>query len=143
MAVRKSSKKLKTKSKNKSKTKPKLKQKPKQKVKSKAKSKTKTAASSKKNLVSKKSVTKKISASEPIGVVIHFFTKLGVAIVKFNTKVSLGAKLHFRGATTDFKEVIKSMQYNHQPIKEAKKGQEVGIKVNEKVREGDEVFLVE
>jgi hypothetical protein len=32
------------------------------------------------------------------------------------------------------------MQYNHQPIKIAKKGKEVGVKVNDRVREGDQVF---
>ena len=40
----------------------------------------------------------------------------------------------------DFKENIKSMQYNHQDIGEARKNQEVGIKVDGKVREGDEVY---
>jgi len=53
-----------------------------------------------------------------------------------------GASLHFRGATTDFQQIINSMQYNHKDIDAAKKGQEVGIKVDEKVREGDEVYEV-
>jgi translation initiation factor IF-2 len=51
-------------------------------------------------------------------------------------------EIHFKGATTDFIQKIDSMQYDHQPISAAKKGQEVGIKVNEKVREGDEVLEV-
>ena len=77
---------------------------------------------------------------KPIGVVTHFYGNLGVAIVKFNTSVAVGTKAKFKGATTDFEETIQSMQYDHKPIETAKKGQEVGIKTKEKVREGDEVF---
>lgn len=83
---------------------------------------------------------KKSKKPKPIGVVTHFYGDISVAIVKFNTKVAVGAKLHFKGATTDFEEDVKSMQYDHKPIESAKKGQEVGIKVGGKVREGDEVF---
>lgn len=80
---------------------------------------------------------------KPIGVVTHFFGGIDVAIVKFNTKINAGEEVHFKGATTDFTEKILSMQYDHKPISSAKKGQEVGIKVSEKVREGDSVFLAE
>lgn len=87
--------------------------------------------------------SKKPKEPKPIGVVTHFYGGLGVAIVKFNKTVKVGEKLHFKGATTDFEEAVKSMQYDHKDISEAKKGQEVGIKVKEKVREGDEIYAVE
>lgn len=85
----------------------------------------------------------KSSEPKPIGAVTHYYSNLGVAIVKFNKKVDVGARIRFKGATTDFEEVIQSMQYDHKPIESAKKGQEVGIKVSQKVREGDEVFAAE
>ena len=85
----------------------------------------------------------KAKAPKPIGVVTHYYSKLEVAIVKFSKAVSVGDEAHFKGATTDFKEPIRSMQFDHMPIEKAKKGQEVGIKVKDKVREGDEVFAVE
>ncbi len=75
-----------------------------------------------------------------IGEVTHFYGGISVAIVKFREPVKVGENVHFFGATTDFKEPIKSMQYDHKDIGEAKKGQEVGIKVEGKVREGDEVY---
>ena len=78
-----------------------------------------------------------------IGKVTHFYGHLGVAIVRFNQTVRAGANLHFYGTTTDFKDVAGSMQYNHEPIEEAKKSQEVGIKVKGKTREGDGVYLNE
>jgi len=81
--------------------------------------------------------------SKPIGSVTHYFGGISVAIVKFNKTVDIGEKVKFKGATTDFEETIESMQYDHQDIKSAKKNQEVGIKVKEKVREGDEVYPVE
>ena len=73
----------------------------------------------------------------------HYYGGIEVAIVKFNKTVKVGEQVHFKGATTDFSEPIKSMQYDHQAIAEAKKNQEVGIKVGDKVREGDEVFAEE
>lgn len=88
---------------------------------------------------------KKTSSKElkPIGEVTHYYGGLGVAIVKFNKVVKAGEKIHFKGVTTDFEEKIVSMQYDHQDIKAAKKNQEVGIKVSNKVREGDLVYPVE
>lgn len=78
--------------------------------------------------------------SKPLGAVTHYYGHIGVAIVKFAQPVAVGAQIRIYGATTDFDAAIDSMQYEHKPIASAKKGQEVGIKVSEKVREGDEVF---
>ncbi len=86
-------------------------------------------------------MSKQPKEEKPIGVVTHYFGGIDVAIVKFNTTVKVGETIHFKGATTDFTEKIKSMQYDHQSIESAKQGQEVGIKIGDKVREGDEVFL--
>ncbi len=86
---------------------------------------------------------KKSAEPKPIGEVTHFYSNLGVAIVKFKKNVDVGAKLKFKGATTDLEETVKSMQYDHKPIESAKKGQEVGIKVGGKVREGDLVYPAE
>jgi hypothetical protein len=80
-------------------------------------------------------------AVKPIGRVTHFYTEISVAIVKFNKKVPVGVRLAFRGATTDFEDVAKSMQYDHKPIAAAPKGKLIGIKVKKRVREGDEVHL--
>ena len=80
--------------------------------------------------------------SKPIGTVTHFYGNIGVAIIKFKSAYKLGKPLKFKGATTDFEGTPESMEYNHKAIKAAKKGQEVGIKVNGKVREGDLVYLV-
>ena len=89
----------------------------------------------------KKAVVKKVTAPKPVGVVTHYFAKIKVAIIKFKQPVKVGTEVALRGATTDFNHKIVSMQFDHKPIAVAKKGEEVGIKVGKRVREGDEVFI--
>jgi len=86
---------------------------------------------------------KEKASPTPVGVVTHYYGGIGVAIVKFLKPVKAGTNVHFRGATTDFTQALDSMQYDHKEIAAAAKGKEVGVKVKDKVREGDEVFLVE
>lgn len=92
----------------------------------------------------KPKVKKIVKTKEPkaIGLVTHFFGGIDVAIVKFKVPVKLGTTVRFKGATTDFVEKIKSMQFDHKPISVAKKGLQVGIKIDNKVREGDKVYPV-
>jgi len=80
---------------------------------------------------------------KPIGEVTHYYSGLGVAIVKFNKAVKKGIKVSFKGATTDFEQILDSIQYNHKDIEAVKKGQEVGVKVKDKVREGDKVYEID
>lgn len=104
----------------------------------------------KKKIVKKtKKVTKKKSAkksapklkiTKPIGTVTHFYGGIKVAIIKFKKPMKKGAEIKFKGATTDFSQKLKSMQYDHKDIPVAPKGKEIGVKVDKKVRDGDEVF---
>lgn len=84
----------------------------------------------------------KAKKSKSIGKVTHYYGGIEVAIVKFNKLVKKGVKVSFKGASTDFDQVIKSMQYDHKDIAAAPKGKEIGVKVDDKVREGDEIFEV-
>ena len=79
-------------------------------------------------------------APKPFGEVTHFFGGIKVAIIKFKKPIRVGSVVRVKGATTDFEQKIKSMQYDHQNISMAKKGREVGVKVDKKVRQGDEIF---
>ena len=81
-------------------------------------------------------------AEKLIGKVTHYFTAIGVGAIKLKGKIKVGDVLRFKGATTDFQQKVISLQYNRQDIKEAKPGQEVGIKTEQRVREDDKVFLV-
>jgi hypothetical protein len=98
---------------------------------------------SNKNMVTKKkkkaAAVKKI---KPVGKVMHYYAHIKVAIVKFNTKIKAGTELYFKGATTDFKEASKSMQFDHKPVAAAVPKKQIGIKLKKRVREGDLVYKI-
>jgi len=78
-----------------------------------------------------------------IGEVTHYFNKIGVAAIKIiSGQLKKGDTIHIKGHTTDFTQEIGSMQVEYQPVEVANTGDEIGIKVDNMVREGDEVFKV-
>ena len=77
-----------------------------------------------------------------IGIVSSYFSHIGVAAIKLSGKNKIGEKIHIKGTTTDFETKVKEMQIEHKSVKEAKKGDHIGIKVPDKVRPNDKVFLV-
>ena len=87
-------------------------------------------------------LSKKVLRQDPpVGEVTHFYGNLGVAIVKFNKDIPAGKNLTFQGSTTDFSQDVTSMELDHKSTEVAPEGKEVGIKVKDKVREGDKVYL--
>jgi U32 family peptidase len=78
-----------------------------------------------------------------IGKVTHYFSKIGVAGIQLSGLLKVGDKISIEGATTNFEENIKSMQIESSTVTEAKNGDLIGIKVKEKTRVGDDVFLVQ
>jgi len=77
---------------------------------------------------------------DQVGTVTHYYDKIGVAIIKAAKSIKEGDKLRFGDEENGFEQVADSMQFDHKAIPEAKKGQEVGIKVEKKVREGTPVY---
>jgi putative protease len=75
--------------------------------------------------------------------VTHYWSKVGVAAVKLYDTLSVGDTIHISGSTTDFEQAVDSMEIEHEAVERAKKGQEVGLKVKERVREGDRVYKVD
>jgi len=78
---------------------------------------------------------------KPIGEVVHYFDKIKVAVIQLKSSLKLGDEIRIEGGeNTDFTQKIESMQRDHEELKKAKKGDEVGMKVDEKVREGYKVY---
>lgn len=103
-----------------------------------------TIKKKKKSIKSKAKLrTKKSSGPKPIGVVTHYFGNLKVAIVKFNKPIKKGRVLRFLGATSNFKQKVGSIQYNHKDISVAPKGKQVGVKITKKARPGDKIYIEE
>lgn len=82
-------------------------------------------------------------AEEKIGEVVKFFAKPSVAAIKITAgELSVGEKIKLVGHTTNFEEVIQSMEVNNQKVEKVVVGDYIGVKVSDRVRPGDEVFKV-
>lgn len=78
-----------------------------------------------------------------IGRVSHYYDKIGVAIVELDGTVAVGDKIKFaRGGEDMFEQKVESIQIEHEKVDSAKKGDVVGLKINEAVKEGTEVYKV-
>jgi selenocysteine-specific translation elongation factor len=77
-----------------------------------------------------------------IGTISDFFARPVVAGIELSGNLKLGDKIHIKGHTTDMEMLVGSMQINNADVTEAKAGDSVGIKVNDRVRRGDTVYKV-
>jgi putative protease len=88
--------------------------------------------------------SKKTTRPKKVGVITHYFTKIGVAVVKLKKPLQKGDKIRIQSDTpeglTNFTQTVTSMQHNHKPLKRAASGKEIGLKVRDRVRENDLVF---
>ncbi len=80
---------------------------------------------------------------EEVGKITHYFSKINVGVLELTKgEIHIGDTIHIKGHTTDFYQKVQSMQVEHAPVDSAQKGDEVGLKVESSVREGDLVFKV-
>lgn len=79
---------------------------------------------------------------EKVGEITHYFTDIGVGVIELSGKVKVGEKISIEGATTNIQQEIKSMQIEHEDVEEAGAGDAVGVKVKDRVREGDVVYRI-
>jgi translation initiation factor IF-2 len=78
-----------------------------------------------------------------VGEVVHYYDKIGVAVVKLEGDLHKGDKIRFeQGEENKFEQDVESMQNEHNNIDSANAGQEIAIKVNEEVKKGTEVYKV-
>jgi hypothetical protein len=77
-----------------------------------------------------------------IGRVSHYFGHIGVAVIELKDKLEEGDEIRFVGGETDFTQKAKSMEVDHEKIKKAKKGDSVGLKTEDKVRQDYRVYKV-
>jgi len=98
----------------------------------------------KKNPVSKKKPIKKSAKSEGnlIGLIIHYFPHVQAAVIKLKKPLKNGDTVKIKGHTTDLTQIVTSMQINRVEISSAKKGDEIGLQVSSRVRQGDKVYKI-
>ena len=75
-----------------------------------------------------------------VGQITHYFDHINVAALTLMEPLHVGDTIHILGHSTDFKQEVTSLEIDHQLVNEAKPGDDVGMKVIQKVHPHDKVF---
>ena len=81
-------------------------------------------------------------AEELVGTISHYFPKPQVGVVKLTAGIKVGDNLHLAGHGADFQQTVTSMQLDHVPVQAASPGTEVAIRIDQRVREGTQVYRI-
>jgi putative protease len=79
---------------------------------------------------------------EQIGKITHFFPHIPAGVITLEKELKLGDTIHIKGHTTDLTQVIDSMQIDNAAVERGAKGDEVAVKLQQRVRINDEVYKV-
>ena len=78
-----------------------------------------------------------------IGKITHYFSNIEVAVIDLSAPLKIGDTIRtIGGQETDFEQKVSSIQIDHKEVKSGKKGDSVGMKVDEKVHEGYKVYKI-
>ena len=75
-----------------------------------------------------------------VGKVSHYFTKIGVGVIELSDELKVGDRISIEGATTNLQQTVNTMEIEHEGVQSASAGQSIGLKVEQRVREGDVVY---
>ena len=103
----------------------------------------------KKKIVKKTAPLNKKTVKKPaknegnlIGSIIHYFPHVQAAVIKLKKPLANGDTIKIKGHTTDLTQVVSSMQIDRVEILRGKKGDEIGLLVSSRVRQGDKVYII-
>ena len=63
----------------------------------------------------------RILKKDLIGKVIHYYDKIGVAVIKLEKTLKAGDKVKFVKGENEFEQTVESLQLEHEQVKEGKK----------------------
>jgi putative protease len=75
-----------------------------------------------------------------IGQITHYYDHIHVAALTLTESLHVGDMVHILGHSTDFKQQVTSLEIEHHSVQEAKPGDDIGMKVIQKVHPHDKVF---
>src|SRR5713226_257603 len=76
-----------------------------------------------------------------VGEVFHFYRKIGVAAIRLTDDgIAIGDTVQIQGPSTNVEQTVETLQIEHADVSRAGPGQEVGMKVRDRVREKDFVY---
>ena len=78
-----------------------------------------------------------------IGKIAHYFPKVGVAVLELTAPIKVGDRIRIEQHDGSFTQQVSSMQIDHAQVDEAKPGKSIGLKISERVHEGNKVFIEE
>ncbi len=81
-----------------------------------------------------------MSKKDLLGKVIHYYDKIGVAVIKLKKNIKAGDKVKFEKGDNSFEQVIESVQLEHKQVDAGKKGEEIAVKVNKVAKDGTSVY---
>lgn len=81
-------------------------------------------------------------ADTQIGKVTHYYDKISVAVVELTGNLKIGDTIKIVGHGNEFTQAVDSMQIEHEKLEEAHKDQEIGLHVDQPVKESDVVYKV-
>lgn len=82
-------------------------------------------------------------ADKKVGKVSHYYDKIGVAVVDLTVGLKKGDKIKIIKDDEEFEQEVQSMQVDHKEVNTAKKGDSVGLKVDQEVKRKAEVYKLE
>ena len=85
---------------------------------------------------------KKGKEQKQIGIVSNYFDHVNAAAIKLTDSLKAGETIRIVGGEIDFEQEVGEMQIQHEKINSAKSGDEIGLKIKERVRKGYKVFRV-
>jgi len=77
-----------------------------------------------------------------VGRVVHYYSKIGVAVIKLEKNIQMNDTIMIEGKTTSLTQKTVSIEIEHKKVEQAKAGQLIGLKVDDKVRENDKVYVI-
>lgn len=93
-------------------------------------------AARKKKIIARPKKRKTVARIKIIGRVVHYYDRIGVAIIELARPIRLGDMVHMKKGDLDHIQVVHSLHIDHQPVERAAKGQVVGMRVDLPVHEG-------
>ncbi|MCK4261487.1 translation elongation factor-like protein [bacterium] len=87
-------------------------------------------------------IKKEEAKKEEIGKITHYFSHVGAGVIGLSAPLKVGDTIQIKGHTTDFTQKVDSMQIERESVQEGKKGDAVGVKMKDRVRQGDIVYKI-
>ena len=81
-------------------------------------------------------------SEQEVGKINHYFGKVSVGMIDLTGTLKVGDTIHVKGAHVDFTQQVESMQIDRKVSEAGEAGQEIGIKISEKVHQNDIVYKV-